>query len=331
VHKIGQVSTIAGSGSQSFADSAVGTSASFNMPTSVAVDSFGNVYVCDRGNSRIRVVSPSNNTSTLAGGSVAFADGIGTSASFSAPYGLALDLFFNVYVADTDNGAVRVVSPAGSTSTLVGNLRSPRGVVVDSSGLIVYVAETGLHSIRVVTVDGTSSSIIAGCGLQGSVDSLVGTAASFNQPTGIAIDASGFLVVADYGNHRIRRISPTGSTRSLAGSGTAGYVDGSGTSASFNGPTGVSVDSAGFVYVADSLNNRVRKVSPTGLTTTLAGTGSASFADGLGTASSFNSPWGVAVDASGSIFVSDQITTASESFSSPLHLRRATLPGTTSP
>ncbi len=140
------------------------------------------------------------------------------------------------------------------------------------------------------------------------IDSLAngdGTAASFNFPAGIAIDSKGNLYVADTGNDLIRMISSSGTVTTLAGGGPIGAVNGTGTAASFNSPVGVAIDASGNIYVADAGNNLIREISPAGLVSTLAGSGTASFANGTGTSASFNFPNGVAVDASGNVYVAD--------------------------
>jgi sugar lactone lactonase YvrE len=132
----------------------------------------------------------------------------------------------------------------------------------------------------------------------------MGTAASFNSPYGVAVDSSGNVYVADTNNQRIRKITPNGTVMTLAGAGDFGYADGIGTAASFGSPQGVAVDSSGNVYVADKDNSRIRKITPNGTVTTLAG-GNEGYADGIGTAASFYSPSGVAVDSSGNVYVAD--------------------------
>ena len=132
-----------------------------------------------------------------------------------------------------------------------------------------------------------------------------GTAAQFNSPRGAAVDSAGTVYVADGNNHSIRKITPAGVVTTLAGSGVGGFADGAGTAAQFKYPAGVAVDSAGTVYVADSGNNRIRKISQEGVVTTLAGSGTSGFADGTGSAAQFYSPGGVAVDSSGTVYVAD--------------------------
>ncbi|MDQ6963150.1 MAG: hypothetical protein Q9M28_11610, partial [Mariprofundaceae bacterium] len=133
----------------------------------------------------------------------------------------------------------------------------------------------------------------------------LGTAARFYNPQGIAVDASGSLYLADTSNHRIRKISALGVVTTVAGSGVAGFADGVGTAARFYNPRGITVDASGTLYVADTSNHRIRKISASGVVTTVAGSGVAGFADATGTAAQFNTPIGITVDASGTLYVAD--------------------------
>lgn len=263
---------------------------------------------------------PSQNPATadvLAGNGVQGSiNGTGTGASFYQPTGVAVDASGNVYVADFRNNLIREISPAGAVSTLAGNgqqgsvngagtvatFNAPTGVAVDASGN-VYVAENGNNLIREISPQGLVSTF-AGSGAAGSVNA-TGTAATFTNPQGIAIDANGNVYVADYGNNLIREISPAGLVSTLAGNTNPGAVDGTGVAASFNTPTAIAVDAAFNVYVADYGNNLIRKISPAGVVSTLAGSGSAGSANGTGTAASFKNPTGIAVDAAGNVYVAD--------------------------
>ncbi|WP_219621531.1 NHL repeat-containing protein [Cupriavidus pauculus] len=311
-----KVSTLAGSGSSGAANG-IGAAASFYFPFGVAVDASGNVYVADQGNNLIRKITPTGVVSTLAGsGSSGSADGTGAAASFSYPYGVAVDASGTVYVADTFNHEIRKITSTGVVSTLAGSgssgsadgtgtaasFSTPFGVAVDASGN-VYVADQGNQLIRKITPTGVVSTL-AGSGSLGSTDG-IGTAASFNAPSGIAVDASGNVYVVDQGSHAIRKITPTGVVSTLAGSGSSGSADGIGTAASFSSPFGVAVDASANVYVADQGSHAIRKITPAGVVSTLAGSGSGGAADGIGTAASFNLPLGVAVDASGNVYVAD--------------------------
>ncbi|RYD49454.1 MAG: VWA domain-containing protein, partial [Verrucomicrobiaceae bacterium] len=157
--------------------------------------------------------------------------------------------------------------------------------------------------IRKISPTGVVSTL-AGSGSLGSADG-TGAAASFQGPQGVAVDAGGNVFVADQQNHKIRKISPARVVTTLAGSGSGGGADGTGTAAHFNFPAGVAVDAGGNVFVADWGNNQIRKISPTGVVSTLAGSGSLGSADGTGVAASFNSPQGVAVNADGNVFIAD--------------------------
>jgi hypothetical protein len=192
-------------------------------------------------------------------------------------------------------GTVSTLAGSGSAAFADGtgvsaSFSCPGQVAVDSVG-DVLVADAGNSRIRKVSPAGVVTT---------------GVIASLNSPEGVAVDSARNEYMSDTGNHRIRVVSPVGVVTTLAGSGSAAFADGTGTSASFFGPSGVAVDSAGNVYVADVYNHRIRVVSPVGVVTTLAGSGSAAFADGTGVSASFNSPYGVAVDNSGNVYVADR-------------------------
>jgi sugar lactone lactonase YvrE len=237
----------------------------------VAVDASGTAYVADTFNNRIRKITSAGVVTTLAGsGSAAFADGAGTSASFNVPGSVAVDASGTVYVADSGNNRIRKITSAGVVTTLAGSGSYEFADGVGTSASFNFIFNYG---------------IVAGS---------------------VAVDASGAVYVADSGNHCIRKITSDGVVTTLAGSGSAAFADGAGTSASFYNPHGVAIDAFGTVYVADLSNNRIRKVSAAGVVTTLAGSGNAAFADGTGTSAFFSSPTGVAVDAtSGTVYVAD--------------------------
>jgi DNA-binding beta-propeller fold protein YncE len=319
----GSVSTLAGSAGNSGSVDGQGGSALFNHPNAVAVDGAGYVYVSDTSNQTVREISPGGSVSTLAGtaGIGGRADGTGAAARFFYPGGIASTSAGVVYVADTGNHTVRAMDSPGVVTTLAGSAGQqgdadgtgsqalfayPYGVAVDGSGHL-YVADSNNNTIRVVTTAGGSVSTLAGTGgIAGSADG-AGGAASFNSPAGVAVDAGGNVYVADSNNDTIRKIAPGGSVTTLAGlAGSAGSTDGTGAGARFNSPKGVAVDAVGNVYVADSNNDTIRKITAGGLVTTLAGVaGQTGSGDGAGGSARFKSPYAVAVDGSGNVYVCD--------------------------
>ena len=315
INSSGVVSTLAGSGVPGSQNGA-GSSASFDLPSAVTVDKGGNVYVADFDNNLIREVNPSGIVSTLAGSGQAGSSNPNMTASFSGPSSTAVDAAGNVYVADQGNNVIRMINSSGVVSTLAGNGNSasidgpaaaasfalPYGIAIDQKGNI-YVSGID-NKIRMISPSGMVSTL-AGSGGPGSADG-VGSAASFTLPEGLAVDNAGNVYVADAGNNLIRKISPAGVVSTLAGSGTAGALDNTDpTGVFFNNPAGVAVDDSGNVYVADQGNNEIRKISPTGATTTLAGNRTATSIDGSGTSASFNSPVGIAADGGGNLYVTE--------------------------
>jgi sugar lactone lactonase YvrE len=310
------VTTLAGSANPDFADGN-GAEARFKNPSGVAVDESGHVYVGDVRNNRIRKISPGGIVSTIAGEREGAADGVGTQASLKRPMGLAVDANGNIYVADAGNHLIRKITPAGVVTTLAGSgkpefadgdgvsasFSSPSWVALDKN-VNLYVSDFNNNRIRKITPSGVVTTL-AGSETAGYADGQ-GTAAQFKGPSGIAVDGIGNIYVGDRGNNRIRKISPSGVVTTLAGSETAGYADGQGKAAKFNNPTSLAVDGIGNLYVADNGNNRIRKITPSGTVTTLAGSGNTGAEDGYGTAASFKGPWGIAVDAIGTVYVADQ-------------------------
>jgi len=300
-----EVTTFAGSGSSGSANG-TGTAATFNYPQGAVVDANGNVYIADKINNSIRKITTSGVVSTFATG-------------FSSPNGLAIDASGNIYVADESNHKIKKVTSGGTVTTLAGSsagmtnatgtsaqFNSPSGVAVDASGN-VYVADRSNNLIRKITSAGVVTTF-AGSGSLGNTNG-TGTAATFASPTGLAIDANDNIYVTDYSNHSIRKITSSSVVTTLAGpvgtTGTWGTTNGTGTSARFNYPYHVVIDSDENLYVSDYNNHKIRKITSSGVVTTYAGSGTAGSANGIGTAATFDNPKGLAIDANDNIYVAD--------------------------
>jgi uncharacterized protein (TIGR03437 family) len=319
----GVIATVAGNGTQEYSgDGGPSVSASLNQPSGVAVDSVGNLYIADQDNNRIREVSGGVIT-TVAGNGTEGDVGDGgpaTSAFLGNPDYIVVDAADNLYIADQTNCRIRKVSH-GIITTVVGNgnqgysgdggpatkasLNQPAGVAVDPAGNL-YIADWLNQVIR--KVSGGIITTVAGTGAIGySGDGGPATNASLNFPIGVAVDSASNLYIADTYNNRLRKVSGNIIT-TTAGNGTNRYSGDGGpaTGASFNGPSDVAVDSAGNLYIADTNNNRIRKVSG-GIITTVAGSGSAGYSGdgGPATSAQLNGPTGVAVDFAGNIYIGD--------------------------
>jgi len=252
-------------------------------------------------------------------------NGVALTAQFSNPGGVARDTFGNLFIADSGNNCIRMVSPSGVVSTIAGSstygfvdgpgfsaqFAFPSGVAVgpDSN---VYVSDTNNTCIRKLirpSVDGAPWMVttLAGTNVSGFFDGS-GSAARFSSPQGLVVDASGIVYVADAGNHRIRKIEATGGVSTYAGSGMGGgFADGASvTVAKFNSPYGVVLDSAGNLFVADRLNHRIRMVTSGGIVSTYAGDGTAGSTDGPLTTATFDHPVALAIDAFDTLYVSDE-------------------------
>ena len=294
----------------------------FIYPTSVARDGSGNLYVADAANNTIDKVSSSGVVTALAGTAavVGTTDANGTNALFNQPNGVALDANGNVFVTDTGNATIRKIASNGTVTTLAGSVSnrgnrdgtgtaawfsSPMGITADSAGNL-YVTDAFTDTVRKITSSGTVTTVAGSPSIRGYADGS-GTGALFNYPTGIAVDSSGNLYVADSYNDLVRKITAAGVVSTLAGDyNIAGSLDGTGSNAFFNQPAGLTVDSAGDVYVADTGNSTIRKIGPDGTVTTVAGiAGLSGFLDGAGTNAFFNQPRGLALDGSGNAYVAD--------------------------
>jgi hypothetical protein len=320
------VSTIAGTNSAGTADGSP-AQARFSSPGAVAVVRPDVVYVADSNNHTIRKITVGQGVTTLAGepGVSGFRNGNGKEARFSTPNGVAVDLSGNVYVADTANHLIRKITPDGTVTTFAGlpgasglvdgsltaaRFFSPWGIAVDLLNNIVYVADSANHVIRKISANEVST-LAGGTGptVFGSNDG-VGRAARFGSPRGVAVNFfKGDVYVADRDNNLIRKITSTGMVSTLAGIAdrTSGSVDGTGSGARFNSPYSVTVDPFfETVYVVDAANCTIRKVTPSGVVTTLAGlTNVVGTVDGVGSAARFSSPHGIAIADDGSLFIAD--------------------------
>ena len=325
---LGTISTLAGTGVRGAAgDGGPAAAAQLNAPRTTATDSAGNTYVTDTENNRIRRISAAGIITTVAGNGTAGYSGDGgpaTAARLSNPHGIDVDTAGNVYIADSANHRIRRVSPSGVITTIAGtgsttyngdgipatsaSLAYPKGVTVAPDGSL-YVGDANHHRVRRF-VPGGMISTVAGTGTAGySGDGGPATAAQLRLPRNVAFGADGSFFIADDSNFAVRRVSPAGVITTIAGTGTAGYSGDGGpaTSARLGEVRDVAVDPAGNVYIADEQNHRIRRVSPSGIITTFAGTGTSGFSGDGGTPQSARvaGPRGVEVTPSGDVLIGD--------------------------
>ena len=382
VNTSGIISTIAGIGSAGFSgDGAAATLAQLNDPEDVAVDASGNVYVADKYNYRIRKINTSGIISTVAGIGTAGYSGDGAAATLAKiddPWGVYVDGSGNLYIADGANYRVRKVSAAGIIQTIAGNgsggytsdgipattagmsaldcavdasgnlfiadaynnrirkvdmstgvittaagpgncggdggmasiatLWEPSASTTDAAGN-TYIADRLNHRIRKIDAAGVITTI-AGTGTAGyGGDGGMASAAQLRQPTAVTTDLAGNIYVAELGNNDIRKINTSGIISSIAGNGTASYGGDGGmaSAAGLNKPNGIKTDAAGNLYIADMMNNRIRKVDTAGIITTIVGTGAAGYGGdgGMASGASLNTPTGIALDGAGNLYISD--------------------------
>jgi sugar lactone lactonase YvrE len=328
----GVVSTLAGTASFLAPDSAdgIGAAARFKLPYGLATDSAGNVYVSDSnsglGFNGVRKITPAGEVTTITGNNAGIGtkDGPASEARFARPEAIALHSDGTLFVADTGNRLIRKISAAGITSTLAGNpgfdsfLNSgdgtgaqatffrPTGIVVGRDG-VAYIADAVRNSIRKVGIDGVVTTLAGSYQKSLSPADGQGAKAGFSSTNGIAMDSNGNLYVAD--NHAVRKVDPNGNVTTLAGSlerDDRGTADGGLAQARFGSLSAIAIDASGNFYLTDSFNHNVRKITPAGVVTTLAGTtGVTGDADGPGSAASFNGPHGIALDKAGNVYVAD--------------------------
>jgi cysteine-rich repeat protein len=320
------IATVAGTGMQGYGgDGGAATSARLSFPRGVAVEASGGIFIADHDNQRIRRMT-GGQISTFAGNGTHGYRPEGTAATSVAlifPARVAFDAAGNGYVADTHGHRIRRVEPTGAMTTIAGTgifgssgdggpasaaqLAQPHGILVDAAG-VIYIADTSNHRIRRIATNGTITTI-AGTGIFGSGgDDGPATSAQLAFPYDVAIDASGNLYIADGSNHRIRRIATTGTITTIAGTGTAGYAgdNAAATSAQLRNPHDVELDGAGNLYIADTDNHVIRRIDTNGTITTIAGTGTAGYSgDGVAITAPLSSPFGIALDAAGALYIGD--------------------------
>lgn len=316
------VATLAGNPGSNGTDDGSGSAASFDSPQAIAAEPTGELLVADTGNGTVRRVSSLGLVTTVAGlaAELGAIDATGSSARFFVPGGIGVDGAGTAFTADVRSHTIRRTTMAGVVTTFAGlagvegsqdgtgngaRFSYPQDACVDRAGN-VYVADTRNSTIRKVTPTGDVTTLAGLAGWPGSSDGN-GSAARFEEPTGVAADAGGTLYVVDRSAATIRKVTPLGDVTTFAGvAGSWGSTDGRGSAARFFYPVDLTVDGAGNVYVADTGNATIRKITPAGDVTTLAGlAGSREIVDGSGSAAHFESPIDVAVDGSGNLLVAE--------------------------
>lgn len=305
------VTTFAG-GLQGSVDG-TGTSARFNAPTGLFIDKQDTLYLADSGSSNIRKITSLAVVTTLYDNSTRNKDGNGRFAQFDRPTSIVQDSLGNFFIADSGNKRIRKMSADGNVTTFAGSttgntdatgiaaqFNTISAIAIDSADNI-YVSDYGNYSIRKITPQGVVTTLAGGT--SGNTDGQ-GTAARFAKPWGIVIDKTNNLYVTDSDNHNIRKITPSGQVTTIAG-GVQGYADGNGLSAQFYIPRDIVIDSKNNLYVADSINNSIRKISTNGDVTTFAGSTTAGSTDGIGSSAAFFVPYSLCIDSKDSLYVGD--------------------------
>jgi sugar lactone lactonase YvrE len=279
----GVTSLVAGSSGLGGSTDGTGKGALFNQPGGIVINSSGILFVADTGNSTIRKIAPGGIVTTFAGSAAnkSYQDGTGTAAWFNSPVGIALDAFSNLFVADSKNAVIRKINSTGTVTTFAGaagvvgstdspaRFNAPFGLAVDFSTSTVYVGDSNNNTIRKITSFGIVSTLAGLTLTTGSADG-TGSVARFNLPEGEATDTAGNVYIADTASSTIRKMTPGGTVTTIAGqAGVQGLTDGTGTGSLFNQPEALTVDTVGNIYVADTGNAAIRKITPVGVVTTL--------------------------------------------------------------
>lgn len=318
VNSLEDVSTYAGNGTQGLING-VTLASQFDGPKGMDIDGTGVLYIADADNHVIRKIEAPGIVSTHAGlGTPGTANGAAASAQFENPGGVAVDSVGNVFVADKGNHVIRKIDTGGNVTTFAGQMdipgfadntgtlaqfNQPSDIGIDGSDNL-YVADLVNNRIRKITPAAVVTTL-AGQAAPGFTDN-TGALAQFDQPRALDVDGAGNVYVASLGNDAIRKVTSAGVVTTLSGDGTAGLVNGAGVSARFNDPSGVAVDSAGNVYIADKSNHVIRKVTAAGITSTFAGNGTSGLTNGLKTNAQFFEPTGIVVRADDNILVGDK-------------------------
>lgn len=322
------ITTIAGNGNSGDAgDGGLATLAELYTPEGLAIDTFGNLYIADTQNHKIRKIDPAGIITTIAGtGSPGFSGDGGPAilAQFNLPYSITLDKFNNIYISDVANGRIRMINSSGIITTVVGNgvgfggdggpatlakLREPLDVVFDTIGNM-FICEYFNNRIRKIDTAGIITTF-AGIGTQNySGDGGPASLAEFNHPYDIAIDKYSNIYIADYNNSRLRMINSAGIINTVVGSGIPGFSGDGGQAilASFNGMTNVITDYFGNLYITDKSNQRIRKIDTIGIVTTIVGNGTASFGGdgGFAVSASLFNPGKMILDKQGNMYIADR-------------------------
>ncbi len=314
-----QVSTYAGSATGGFTDGPL-ASATFLSPIGIAFDAAGNMLVADSQNSAIRKITPAGIVSTVVGtNTVGVVDGPAASARFRYPNAVTVDGAGNLYIVDQGNNSIRkfdgttVSTYAGSTAGTPGyanagsgtgaRFSSPTSAAFDASGDL-YVTEFNNHTIRKITAAGVVTTL-AGSNLTPGATDGPGSTATFFSPMDIKRDSHGDFFIVDISTNSIRKMTPAGTVTTFAGSGVAAVVDGTGTAAQFDGPNGLAIDPDDNLYVADRNGNTIRKITPAGVVTTIAGGSTPGSTNGSGSTARFNTPTSIAIDSARNLYVTE--------------------------